>query len=126
MTTASDFEHQAELFKLLGHPIRLQILDALRRSPECVCHLQAMLQKPQPYISQQLRVLREAGIIADTKDGLNVYYHLVDPKTATYLNTAFEPVLPMLGRQPIAGCACPKCHLPASAEIRWVDSASAW
>lgn len=121
MTRPSDYDSQAELFKLLGHPVRLQILDALRRSPECVCHLQAMLQKPQPYISQQLRVLREAGIIADAKDGLNVYYHLVDPKTATYLNTAFEPVLPTPGRQPVAGCPCPKCHLPESGEIRLID-----
>jgi DNA-binding transcriptional ArsR family regulator len=76
---------EAYRFKLLGHLVRLQILDILRRSPECVCQLQAMLHKPQPYISQQLRVLRKAGIIADTKDGLNVYYHLIDPKTASYL-----------------------------------------
>jgi ArsR family transcriptional regulator len=86
--------------------LRLQILDILRRSPECVCHLQAMLHKPQPYISQQLRVLREAGVIADTKDGLNVYYHLIDPKTASYLDTAFEPAQTVAGgeREPVAGC----------------------
>lgn len=122
MTRPFLYDSQAELFKLLGHPVRLQILDALRRSPECVCHLQAMLNKPQPYISQQLRVLREAGVIADTKDGLNVYYHLADPKTASLLNTAFDPVLPVMGRErePIAGCPCPKCHPPESTEIRLV------
>ncbi len=107
---------EADRFKLLGHMVRLQILDVLRRSPECVCHLQAVLHRPQPYISQQLRVLREAGVIADTKDGLNVYYHLIDPKTASYLDTAFEPAQTGAGgeREPVAGCSCPKCHAPAA------------
>jgi ArsR family transcriptional regulator len=114
---------EADRFKLLGHLVRLQILDILRRNPECVCHLQAMLHKPQPYISQQLRVLREAGIIADTKDGLNVYYHLIDPKTASYLDTAFEPAQTVAGgeREPVAGCSCPKCHAPEPVEIRLID-----
>lgn len=110
---------EADRFKLLGHLARLQILTILRRSPECVCHLQAVLDKPQPYISQQLRVLREAGMIADMKDGLNVYYHLVDPTTARFLDVAFGPVQFTAGEEheTIAGCPCPKCHPPERAEI---------
>ena len=45
------FQAEAERFKLLGHLVRLQILDILRRNPECVCHLEVALGKPQPYIS---------------------------------------------------------------------------
>jgi ArsR family transcriptional regulator len=114
-----NYEEQAARFKLLGHPVRLQILSILRQSPECVCHLEAALGRSQPYISQQLRVLREAGIIADQKEGLNVYYLLVDPKTATLLNAALGPVLPGPGRQreTLVGCSCPKCSPPILAEI---------
>lgn len=120
MTISSDLNDSAERFKLLGHPIRLQILDVLRRSPECVCHLEALLGKPQPYISQQLRVLREAGVIVDSKEGLNVFYHLVDPQTAALLNAALGPVLPgeRTLHQTLPGCVCPKCAPAARQEIR--------
>jgi DNA-binding transcriptional ArsR family regulator len=120
MITTSDLSDHAERFKLLGHPVRLQILDALRRTPECVCHLEALLGKPQPYISQQLRVLREAGIVADSKDGLNVFYHLIDPQVAALLNAALGPVLPDERgiRQTLPNCVCPKCATPVRQEIR--------
>jgi ArsR family transcriptional regulator len=125
MTNSADtYTPYADRFKLLGHPVRLQILDALRRNPECVCHLEAALGRPQPYISQQLRVLREAGVVADRKDGLNVYYHLVDPQIAMLLNAALGPVLPETTsrheRLPV--CACPKCMPPLVAEITLVES----
>lgn len=124
MATTPDFIQQnADRFKVLGHPVRLQILQVLRRNPECVCHLEAVLDKPQPYISQQLRVLREAGIIVDMKEGLNVYYHLIDATTASFLDVAFGPVqiAGNGGRAAIAGCSCPKCNAPERAEIRLVD-----
>ena len=104
-------EEQANRFKLLGHPVRLQILDVLRRNPECVCHLEAVLDKPQPYVSQQLRVLREAGVIVDSKEGLNVFYRLADAEVAALLNIALGPNLPEKNgaRQPVSQCACPYC-----------------
>lgn len=117
--TIDDFAHR---FKALGHPVRLQILALLRRSPECVCHLEAALHKPQPYISQQLRVLREAGVIADAKEGANVYYHLIDPATARFLETALGP-LPAgapAAHEPVAGCPCPKCSASPRTEIHLV------
>ncbi len=125
MTTSVDhYTSNAERFKLLGHPARLQILDALRRNPECVCHLEAAMGKPQPYISQQLRVLREAGVVTDSKDGLNVFYHLVDAEVASLLNLALGPVLPgeYAAHQVLVGCACPKCATPVRQEIRLVTA----
>ncbi|MFL7810792.1 MAG: ArsR/SmtB family transcription factor, partial [Anaerolineae bacterium] len=76
----SGYEEGAAMFRSLAHPARLQILDELRRDEACVCHLQTVLRRPQAYVSQQLRVLREAGIVTDDKDGLNVYYRLSDPQ----------------------------------------------
>lgn len=125
MTESVDpYTTNADRFKLLGHPVRLQILDALRRNPECVCHLEAALGRPQPYISQQLRVLREAGVITDRKDGLNVYYHLVDAQTANMLNAALGPALPETRSQQekLPNCTCPKCASPLVATITLIDS----
>ncbi|MEZ4636595.1 MAG: metalloregulator ArsR/SmtB family transcription factor [Caldilineaceae bacterium] len=80
------YNRHAERFKLLAHAERLRILDILRKDAECVCHLEAVMGKPQPYISQQLRILREAGVIADERDGSNVFYRLVDEELRQILN----------------------------------------
>jgi ArsR family transcriptional regulator len=125
MTNPTDsYTSYADRFKLLGHPVRLQILDALRRNPECVCHLEVVLGRPQPYISQQLRILREAGVVIDSKDGLNVYYHLIDAQVAGLLNAALGPVLPGTRDQGqrLSDCTCPKCTQPSMAELMLIDS----
>lgn len=100
------YTEAAALFQLLAHPARLQILDELRRGPACVCHLQAVLERPQAYISQQLRVLREANVVVDEKDGLNVYYRIVDAHVLRLLEEILEPVQPA---RRVDGCPCPHC-----------------
>ena len=101
------YQQSANLFHLLSHPARLHILDELRRDEACVCHLQTVLERPQAYVSQQLRVLREAGIVADRKDGLLVYYKLADRQVERMLEdvlgSAEEPT-----RSP--ECPCPRCQ----------------
>jgi ArsR family transcriptional regulator, arsenate/arsenite/antimonite-responsive transcriptional repressor len=61
---------------LLGHPIRLQILDMLaqRDGQVCVCDLEAALPVKQPTVSHHLRLLREAGLIDCERRGLWAYY----------------------------------------------------
>lgn len=108
------YEELANRIKLLAHPERLRILDVLRREAECVCHLEALLSKPQPYVSQQLRVLREAGVIQNEQVGHNIYYRLVDPNIAVWLD---EILGPAAGEHPeiayhkrLISCDCPKCE----------------
>jgi DNA-binding transcriptional ArsR family regulator len=67
-TTSSDVLEA--LFKAFSHPARLAILEELRKGEHCVCHLEALLEARQSYVSQQLAVLREAGLISDRRDGL--------------------------------------------------------
>jgi ArsR family transcriptional regulator len=61
---------------VLGHPIRLQILDLLaqRESQVCVCDLEAALPVKQPTVSHHLKLLREAGLIGCERRGLWAYY----------------------------------------------------
>ena len=103
----STYQQPARLFHLLSHPARLHILDELRRDEACVCHLQTVLERPQAYVSQQLRGLREAGVIADRKDGLMVYYRLADQQVERLLEQVFGPA-----GQPTrsADCSCPHCR----------------
>ena len=104
--TEDIYQQVTQLFHLFSHPARLRILDELRRNEACVCHLQAVLERPQAYVSQQLRVLRDAGVVTDRKDGQLVYYRLNDPKVAQLLAIALGPVGE---RTHPPDCPCPLC-----------------
>jgi len=102
----TQYTQSAAVFQLLAHPARLHILDELRRGPACVCHLQAVLGRPQAYISQQLRVLREADVVVDEKDGLNVYYRIADRRSLRLLEEILGEAQPA---RRVEGCPCPHC-----------------
>jgi DNA-binding transcriptional ArsR family regulator len=103
---ARSYKRTTELFCLLSHRARLRILDELRRGEACVCHLQAALGRPQVYVSQQLRVLREAGVIESRKDGTFVFYSLTEPLVERLLAEALGPADESA---PVSGCECPRC-----------------
>jgi DNA-binding transcriptional ArsR family regulator len=94
------------LFKAVSHPARLAILEELRRGECCVCHLEALLGSRQAYISQQLAVLRDAGLISDRRDGWNVYYRVNDPRVFDLLNTAYM----LTNTQPEKRTAVKECN----------------
>ncbi len=102
----SEFKEKAQLFRILSHPSRLQILDILRGGEECVCHIQALLRKRQAYVSQQLMVLRDAGLVVDRKEGLNVFYQLAEPAVAEVLAVVLGPAE---SRRHCTEIACPRC-----------------
>jgi ArsR family transcriptional regulator len=91
----------------------LQILDELRRAEACVCHLQTVLHRPQSYVSQQLRVLRDMELVTDDKDGLNVYYRLSSPQIEQLLA---EVLGPAEGPTRVPNCPCPHCQTACRTE----------
>jgi DNA-binding transcriptional ArsR family regulator len=105
-----DYEVISDQFKLLGHPERLRILSILHQDAECVCHLEAILQKPQPYISQQLRILREAGVITDEREGTNVFYRLIDEDVRQILDLVLGSRSGHVRMAQPERCICPKCN----------------
>lgn len=75
------FELQAELCKTLANPKRLEILEILKGHTEIsVNEMSELLEIPKANTSQHLAVLRQAGVVATRKDGINVYYSLRSPK----------------------------------------------
>jgi ArsR family transcriptional regulator len=106
------YEAQAQFLKVLTHPARLAILNILRDSEHCVCHMEAHLGFRQSYISQQLAVLREAGLIQDRRDGWNIFYRVADAKIFSVLD-AVQLVMGENRTQPPkteVHCPCPKCN----------------
>lgn len=72
----SSIAEQARIFKALGHPSRLLMVDALREGEKCVCDLQALVGDDMSTVSKHLSVLREAGVVTTEKRGTNIYYRL--------------------------------------------------
>ena len=106
------YDQQAQILKVLTHPARLAILDILRDGEHCVCHMEAHLGYRQAYLSQQLAVLREAGLIQDRRDGWNIFYRVTDPRIYAIL----DAVQVVTGEKTTGHhkddvmCPCPHCN----------------
>ena len=73
------YEARAKILKAMAHPSRLLILDQLAAGERCVCELTAMIGADISTVSKHLSVLKQAGLVADEKRGLMVYYRLNTP-----------------------------------------------
>jgi ArsR family transcriptional regulator, arsenate/arsenite/antimonite-responsive transcriptional repressor len=69
----------AQVAKALGDPVRLQLVDVLRRHAGklCVCELVPLFDLAQPTVSHHLKVLRQAGIVGSEREGLWAYYYVI-------------------------------------------------
>jgi ArsR family transcriptional regulator len=69
----------ATVSKALGDPVRVQLVDVLRKhaGKVCVCELVPLFDLSQPTVSHHLKVLRDAGIVASERQGLWAYYYVV-------------------------------------------------
>lgn len=113
----NEFDQSAQLFKVLMHPARLEILDVLRNGEACVCHIEAALSYRQAYISQQLAALREVGLIQDRREGWNIYYQVTRPQVFEIIDAAqrlngvrrISRVKSIKSASP-DNCPCPKCN----------------
>jgi len=77
--TQALFEARARIIKALAHPSRLFIIDRLSRDDYCVQELAEMIEADISTVSKHLSVLKNAGLIRDTKEGQKVYYKLSCP-----------------------------------------------
>lgn len=111
------YDTQSDFLKAISHATRLAILDILRDGEQCVCHMEAMLDLRQAYISQQLMVLKQAELIDSRRDGLNLYYRVVKPEVFTVLDTIRSvigiPSKPIQHKHANTDCPCPKCNIEA-------------
>ena len=121
------YDRLAVITKALGHPTRLKILEVLRQEEACVCHLEALLGQRQAYISQHLMKLRDAGLVVDRREGLNVFYSLAHKNTITVLLDAAHSTAHKVEGRAVdfgdprsgveVGCTCPKCQPVPAQEV---------
>jgi len=105
--TAPDLDRAAVLFHALSDSTRLSILEMLRDGECCVCELQDELDAAQSRLSFHLRVLREAGLVSDRREGRWSYYSIV-PEALAEVHDIAVAMQPKKGALPMfrAGKCC--------------------
>lgn len=81
---------KADVLKALGHPLRVQMLDALSRGDRCVNDLRILAAVSQPTISRHLAWLKRAGLVTERRAGPRVIHHLACPGILQALKCADE------------------------------------
>jgi ArsR family transcriptional regulator len=104
VATHSQTERAIELFHALSDETRLEIIELLRKGERCVCELTDTLDAAQSRLSFHLRVLKDAGIVRDRKDGRWVHYEL-DPEAFEEMETLVSGMKPHALSRSEACCA---------------------
>src|SRR3954463_6115146 len=104
VSTQSRTERAIELFHALSDETRLEIIELLRRGERCVCELTDTLDAAQSRLSFHLRVLKDAGIVRDRKDGRWVYYEL-DPEVFEEIEVLVSAMKPSALKRTEKCCA---------------------
>src|SRR5881392_3473427 len=100
----SQTERAVELFHALSNETRLGIIELLRKGERCVCELTDTLDAAQSRLSFHLRVLKDAGVVRDRKDGRWVHYELV-PEAFEEVETLVAAMKPRAVRNQQSCCA---------------------
>jgi ArsR family transcriptional regulator len=90
------YQAKAEFFRMLGHPVRIRVLELLQDGPTPVRDLLAAIEVEPSSLSQQLAVLRRSGIVASTREGSTVVYELAGGDVADLMRAARRILTEML------------------------------
>ena len=116
MTNSSTEEQLSRIFRAISTPARLQILAAIGNGEACVCHLEALLDMRQAYISQQLMDMRDADLVDTRRDGRYIFYRLTEPgfldrllEIGKLFSIPTQEMEALLNTDPLPQCCCPDC-----------------
>jgi ArsR family transcriptional regulator len=82
----------AELFKVFGDTTRIRILYVLFEAEMCVCDIAQILNMTQSAISHQLRVLKQARLVRNRREGKQIYYSLADDHVRTIIGQGMDHI----------------------------------
>ena len=93
------YQVKAEFFRTLGHPVRIRVLELLGQREHAVSEMLPEVGVEAANLSQQLAVLRRAGLVTTRKEGSAVFYSLTSPRVAELLAVARSILTEVLSEQ---------------------------
>jgi len=89
-----DYDREAEILKVLGHPVRLKIIAGLCTETCNVKKIWECLELPQATVSQHLALLKNKGIIKGRREGVEVFYRVISEEARQMVSSLFVPPTP--------------------------------
>lgn len=83
----------SDLFKIFGDMTRVKILFSLFESEMCVCAISELLGMTQSAISHQLKILKDANLVGNRREGKTIYYFLSDDHVRSIIAQGFEHLI---------------------------------
>lgn len=120
------YQLKAEFFKTLGHPVRIRVLELLGQREHAVSEMLPEVGVEAANLSQQLAVLRRAGLVMTRKEGSGVYYSLTSPRVAELLAVARVILTEVISdqielladlRAPVTPSAASSAAAPSAADL---------
>lgn len=90
---------KAEVFKAMGHPLRLGVIEFLRNGEKCVCEIVDHVGTEVSNVSKHLSILKKAGVVTDRRDGLKMMYRLTMPCALDFVQCVEGVVIKRLDDQ---------------------------
>jgi DNA-binding transcriptional ArsR family regulator len=90
---------KAEVFKAMGHPLRLGVIEFLHSGEKCVCEIVEHVGTEISNVSKHLSILKKAGIVTDRRDGLKMMYSLTMPCALDFVHCVEGVVIKRLEDQ---------------------------
>jgi ArsR family transcriptional regulator len=90
------YDVKAQFFKTLGHPARIRVLEILAAGPRSVSELRPDVGLESSHLSQQLAVLRKAGVVQAERRGSSMIYSVADPQVFELLSVAKQIIVTSL------------------------------
>jgi DNA-binding transcriptional ArsR family regulator len=79
-------QRAADILRTVAHPARLRIIDFLEHGENSVSEICRRLDAPQPYVSQQLNIMKAKGVLASRRNGTQVYYSIANPNVVEVIH----------------------------------------
>lgn len=92
-------DFKARIFKVMGDPNRLKILEVLRSGEMCQCELIPILGQSQPTVSRHLKLLEDAGLISSYRDSTRTMYRMVDSHVFNLLDAIDPRMVELISRE---------------------------
>ena len=90
---------RARVFSALSDPLRLEIMEALRRGERCACEVITRAEVAQPLVSRHLRILKGGGLVKDRKEGNKRMYSVTNPEVYGVIDAVTPDLVDVLTRR---------------------------
>ena len=94
-----ELEFKSRIFKVIGDPNRLKIIEILKSGENCQCEIIPLIAQSQPTVSRHLKLLEEAGLLVSRKVGTKMFYKVTDERVFNIIDALDEDITSRISQE---------------------------